>query len=75
MIIPTMNVFAAGCGNWEIYSFASPKCFSNKCYNIPFNPYESWGQYVYLKRQCVRDDNTSYWEYDSRIEWSGCCEL
>jgi len=67
------GVFASGCGKWTDFDHNNPECRDNACYKVVWFK-GSWGQTIYQKRQCVRDDNTTYWEYDNYTHWDGCCD-
>lgn len=73
MLVFATNIFATGCGNWTIYNTGSSYCHDNYCYKWQWWN-GSWGQAVYERRQCVREDNSTYWEYQSYTSWNGCCE-
>jgi hypothetical protein len=72
MLVFSTNIFAAGCGNWTIYEAGPGYCHDNYCHG-----WEAWhgsyGQTIKEHRQCVRADNSTYWEENTYTEWNGCC--
>lgn len=60
VLLSATNAYAAGCGTYYIYKTSTPKCYTERC--------GIWDgtalvQYQYKKRQCVKKDNTTYWQY------------
>lgn len=54
---------AAGCGTWYIYKTTTPTCYNEHC--------GIWDktalvQKQYSKRKCVKKDNSTRWEYDTK---------
>lgn len=70
--VPTMQVEAAGCGNWEIYATGTPYCVENGCGFLWLKP-ESHYQSKYYKRTCVSNTNKVTTEYKYKSEKLGCC--
>lgn len=59
---PTYSKAAGGCGTFYIYKTSTPSCYTEHCGIWDSTALVQW---QYEKRQCVRADNTTYWEYQS----------
>lgn len=69
---PTMQVEAAGCGNWYIYSTGTPFCREVGCGFAWLTPETNY-QYKYYRRTCVSDNNQVWTDYKVGLEKLGCC--
>lgn len=68
----TMQVSAAGCSNWQIYSTSASYCKDESCGFLWLNPQTNY-QTKYYKRTCVSNSGKVTTEYKNSLEKLGCC--
>lgn len=67
--LTSVSLFADSCAPFQVYNSGSPYCENSWC-GI-WDTTELF-QKLYLKRQCLRKDSTTYWEYDVEVRTLDC---
>lgn len=69
---PAIQVEAAGCGNWEIFTTGTPYCEDARC-GFLWLKKQTHYQSKFYKRTCVSNDNKVTTDYKISTEKLGCC--